>query len=495
MRRKLFFLGVICLISCAILALGLGTNLVKTQQEIAVIRGIQAKSQPIEVPATVRDASDYGQGIARALYLLASSTPTHKKTIKILVYGQSITQQEWWLEVIDNLRQKFPYANLIVENRAIGGFTTPILVRTANHDLYPFYPDLTIFHDYGDRENYEKIIARTRSLTTSEMAIISDHVTWLPGEETKDESAQMEGYKWHNQHAQWLQQLARKYGCELIDIRTPWEDYLQARNLPSAALLKDSVHLNERGNSLMAELVSAHLLQSPIPQEKDLDTSVIEYPESDLQWQNGELVLNFIGNRVDLIPPNNIGDRSIRGEITIDGKRPSAFPDLYTISRSSSGFGSYNPEWPAIIHLESARDLLVEDWNLIITDASPEMDRFNFDLYGSQTGFDGSGASTEKFISNSQMMVIEPENWWLKKTYDYTKEPIPIGFHIKWQVKPMFVDFYRPPLVSSMDKEYATTIAQNLKNTKHVLKIVARGGNKVPIQAIRVYRPLINSSL
>jgi hypothetical protein len=41
--------------------------------------------------------------------------------------------------------------------------------------------------------------------------------------------------------------------------------------------------------------------------------------------------------------------------------------------------------------------------------------------------------------------------------------------------------------VEDASREYATTLAQGLSNSKHALEIVG----EVPIRAIRVYRPLV----
>ena len=48
--------------------------------------------------------------------------------------------------VVEDLRRRFPHANLVVENRALGGFASQMLVKTAETDLYSFQPDLLIFH-------------------------------------------------------------------------------------------------------------------------------------------------------------------------------------------------------------------------------------------------------------------------------------------------------------------------------------------------------------
>src|SRR3954469_17586099 len=128
-------------------------------------------------PKDVGDAGELGRGIQRTLRLLATSTPAHRNTVKVLFYGQSITEQRWSQQVADYLKRQFPNANLIIENRAIGGFASQLLVKTAETDLYPFYPDLLIFHVYGSHLEYENIIRRVRERTTAEILIQTDHIT------------------------------------------------------------------------------------------------------------------------------------------------------------------------------------------------------------------------------------------------------------------------------------------------------------------------------
>ena len=70
----------------------------------------------------------------------------------------------------------FRNANLVIENRALGGFASQMLVKTAETDLYPFYPDLLIFHVYGAHDKYEDIIRRVRERTTAEILQQNDHV-------------------------------------------------------------------------------------------------------------------------------------------------------------------------------------------------------------------------------------------------------------------------------------------------------------------------------
>ena len=188
--------------------------------------------------------------------LLATSTPKHHNKVRILFYGQSITEQDWWKQVADDLRKRFPNADLEIENLAIGGFASQLLIRPAEHDLYPFYPDLLIFHVYGSNKEYEDIIRNTRSRTTAEVLMQRDHVTKWPPEvidEKKDK-----GMWWDdlmNNHL--LPEIAKKYGCGLVDIRGQWLDYLKTNKLEPKDLLKDGVHLNDHGNFLMAQLIQA----------------------------------------------------------------------------------------------------------------------------------------------------------------------------------------------------------------------------------------------
>ena len=74
--------------------------------------------------------------------LLTESRQGHRNTVRVLFYGQSITAQNWAQEVERSLRTRFPQADLVVENRALGGYPAQLLVKTAETDLYSFYPDL-----------------------------------------------------------------------------------------------------------------------------------------------------------------------------------------------------------------------------------------------------------------------------------------------------------------------------------------------------------------
>ena len=164
--------------------------------------------------------------------------------VRILFYGQSITAQPWWRAVVDDLRRRYPEAKIEAVNRAIGGFISPALRRTAAHDLSPFYPDLLVFHVYGDLENYEAIIREAREATTAEILLHTDHVA-------KDENRLVSD----DIHSEGVRAIAERHGCMLIDARTQWKRHLAEAGLAPGDLLSDSIHLNDAGNALLAGIV------------------------------------------------------------------------------------------------------------------------------------------------------------------------------------------------------------------------------------------------
>ncbi len=159
---------------------------------------VGAAETPSYPPTKFHDPSGWGRNIQRTMRLLATSTAEKRNPVRILFYGQSITEQGWAKLVEEDLRKRFPHANLVVENRALGGFASQMLVKTAETDLYPFQPDLLIFHVYGAHNTYEDIIRRTRERTTAEILMQNDHVNKPADltEETDPAKVPIQSGKW-----------------------------------------------------------------------------------------------------------------------------------------------------------------------------------------------------------------------------------------------------------------------------------------------------------
>ena len=86
-------------------------------------------------------------GLATSVF--ANSKLPSANKFRVLFYGQSITAQPWTSVVQKRLIERYPNIDFEFANPAIGGFISTALVRSAEHDLYPWVPDLLIFHVYG----------------------------------------------------------------------------------------------------------------------------------------------------------------------------------------------------------------------------------------------------------------------------------------------------------------------------------------------------------
>lgn len=458
---------------------------------LLVLSGITALSAqeaaPFPAPKSLGDVKSYGKNIQRTMRLLETSTPEKRNNVKILFYGQSITEQAWAKQVADDLRKRYPNADLVIENRAIGGHASQLLVKTAEADLYPFQPDLVIFHVYGAHNSYEDILRNIRQRTTAEILQQNDHVNQEADltEETDAAKLPPKGEHWgafmnHN----WLPSLSKKYSTEFCDQRKLWKTYLKDYDLKPSALLKDGVHLNPRGEYVMAEFVKAHLRHDAAlgasPAEGWVKTLTVG---KDIQWKDGVLRLEFEGNRVVAIcKPGQAAPASV----LIDGKKPSETAECYAFTRTSV-YPQMN--WPCLLRVGSNALRAAEDWTLTLKGISKDGTDFQYSLTGSKTGEDGSGDAKTKFVSKSGRVTFQPDDWnmvFARKVR--SNEPPPAdGFKVTWKSYLLGTDEFVPPATAKPGVEATVTLVQGLANGKHVLEI--RGGDLSSITALRVYSP------
>lgn len=451
----------------------------------------------------------FGSRIQRTMTLLATSTENQRNPVKILFWGQSITAQEWTAMLMEKIKTAYPYADISYENRAIGGFTAPALVRTSVHDLYPFYPDLVVFHVYGGEKTgeLERIISNIRRYTTSEVLMCNHHVAQfnpLDSDEYKKRDEE------DNNSSQFTNYIAQKYNCELVDIRAGWRDYIARNTIEPKALLLDGIHLNPQGNKLMAELVGRHFRFNPSipspwmetvrtyeakrfldegkddeivfigrPWKKFMDSAVGNSPK-------GVLKLLFDGNRVDIVTGSSNTDSLGTARIRIDGKSPSKFSSLYEFTRPSKAFGSWMPALKRVSHYSP---LVREDWTLRITKITDDAKYFEYEVTGSVTGPDGKGNSKDVFVSKSKRVGIEPEDFMITWTQEYFKKKCPDNFEITWSVQTSFKDTYAPKRLTDRSQYDMATVAAGIENGKHVLEIIPNGDGDIPIKEIVIHRP------
>ena len=436
----------------------------------------------------------FGARIQRTMTLLATSTPNHRNSVKIIFYGQSIVAQRYVDSiVISNLEQRYTNAVIIAENRAIGGYTAPALVRPAVHDVYPFYPDLVVFHVYGghDTGELERIVSNVRRYTTAEILMWTHHYG-------DDIQSQTEG-------SAFRRYLAQKYDCELVEVREAWGDYLERYKLERKDLLIDGIHLNNKGGILMGQLVLRHFRYNTLfpcgwantvrtyevrraLEEKDDE---IVFPGSPWKRANegaigtdpsAPLCLRFHGNRVDIVSMK-INSPPGSARILIDGRPPSAFPGAYAATRPSKNPISGRP---ALNRVMLGTNAVAEDWTLSATDISTNGREFAFSLKGTVTGPDGTGKHDKPFVSNSGRIRIDPSEITFRSG---CKKPFPNSLDITWKTYLMGMDIWRskPPLEAGfIDSD---TVVQGIPNTEHVLEIVPNGDGPVPLKEIIIHRP------
>ncbi len=394
-----------------------------------------------------------GTNIQRTMRLLATSTPTRPNRVKVLFYGQSITKQDWWKDVVNDLRRQFPHADLVAENRAIGGFAANLLRRTALHDLPAFYPDLVVLHDYGGEPDYEALVRVIRSTTAAEVLVQSDHAVWTgaAGE------VKPRGETWHDAHVGWLRDLAQRYRLGFVDVRTPWQAHLAKNTLPASALLTDGVHLNAKGCDLMASLVKPALVYDPrLPEDKSL---VREVPAKG--------TMEFEGNRVVVSGGEGL-------KVLIDGKPPSAHPELFAFERPSTGFAI---DTPALIGVNSLATPIVEDWTVTLTDFAPDVSRWRFRVEGSKTGPDGEGTSDAPFVSNSRRVAFGPGDWYVREAFGIVRQRPPEGFAVRWRGVLRGAD--------TVPARGTVTVASGLAPGPHTLTLIG----KTRGVRVTIYRP------
>jgi hypothetical protein len=452
---------------------------------------LYAEEKPEYPPLKLPDTSGWGKNIQRTMRLLATSTPGQRNTVRVLFYGQSITEQKWSQFVAENLKKRFPNANLIIENRALGGFASQLLVKTAESDLYPFQPDLLIFHVYGAHDKYEDIIRRTRERTSAEILMQTDHLTKPEefDEETDPAKLPPAGKHWNAfMNHNWLPKVAKKYQAELCDQRALWKQYLKDNKLQPKDLLKDGVHLNAHGEWLMAECVKAYLRYDPKLDRSPAENWVSTYElGKNFQPRNGALGILVGEDRIDLIGSGKPGKIT---SLTVKGKSPVELAPQYIYTRASTKVpGKWAGKWPVVAPILSEAPPLDEEWTMQVKKAGDDDKTFTFELTGSKTGPDGSGRSDVRFMSNSKRVVIEPDAWNVVFALSMAGlKPVPEEFPVTWKTQPRFVTNYEFPPTGNPGSESCITVAVDLPDAGDKQHLLIKFDGECPIRAIRAYR-------
>jgi hypothetical protein len=377
--------------------------------------------------AAPKNAEFMGIHLGRTMALLESGKFT-QRPVRIVFDGQSI-EAGWTDLFIRNLRERYPDTKIVAENRAIGGWFVWRMQKLLKHDILRWQPDLVLFSAYqGTAEVWERLLAELRAETTADIVIRTQHFS---GNDKLDGPVE-------NPETLTLRSLAAKYEVELVEVTREWREYLVANQMEVRSLLSDGIHLNQKGDTLMALLYDRHFKYHPAAKgwaatvrRFDVGSFVEDHQRDGIVlegngWTRRErfaksnsaddkLRLKFKGTRVDLVLPAGHG----RANVFIDGKKPSELnlfhgtrPQGRTMADTDS---KLRPNGPMAYH--TGANMQEETWTLTLThgNVSTEPKKANvtvkFSLSGSKTGFDGEGSSDASFTSKSGRITILKSDW------------------------------------------------------------------------------------
>ncbi len=255
------------------------------------------------------------------MYLLETSTAQNPNTVRIAVTGQSISDgnNSWVQSLITWLRGKYPTANIVFQNFAIGGFATQLLYKRVPNDMATFFPDLVILYDYGDHNLYDRMVKYIRQTIGAEVMMQTEHYTGA-----NDWSDTM-SYSL-------LPTIATKYGAELCRLREPWKQYLATNSLQPSALLKDSVHLNDDGQAFMLGLMKQFFVYRASNAASVIASQTKVVSPSD--WVGGKLTVPFKGTRAEVISGTGT---QYATNVLVDTKAPSTYKENYIRFSDANG--------------------------------------------------------------------------------------------------------------------------------------------------------------
>lgn len=410
--------------------------------------------------------------ISRTMERMARSTAERPETVRILFYGQSIVQQPWNMRyLLPELKKRYPTVKFEAENRAIGGYQSPTLIKTAESDLYPYYPDLLFFHVYGPTDKYAEIVRRVRERTTADIVLWTSHLDRKEGETPEKVRTLLDR---PDSRSLAIRATAEKYGCMFIDLRAKWCRMLLEKNIPSGDLLSDGIHMKPTTWPIYAKMLCEELLAGGAAKANPA--------AGEVRTVAAARRFEFTGNRVVAVAN---GEAGAEYDVLLDGRPVAAYPEMWTMTRAS--IGPSKRSWNPMIDRVGRGDVALnrEKWTLTFLPGGKEDGTaIPFKLAGSVTGEDGVGSSDKRFVSTSGRVVLDPGDWMSTFWWGYHKVKPEAGYPITWESRPLVVSPYRPAA-----KGERAVLVQNCANGRHVLELRARMPGPLGVESFLVYEP------
>lgn len=356
--------------------------------------------------------------------------------------------------------------------------------------MYPEYPDLVVFHVYGgEGGEYEEILKNIRKYTTAEVLCWTHHL---------DSCKQ---FKYRESASALRRALAKKYDCELADVRERWKEYINKNGVSVQSLLRDQIHPNSKGGTLLGEMLVQHFTPKPIPESRKkwittLDLSkknkFVNYDQTAWIIKDGGLVntvpgkplkITFTGNKVDIValPIAGSGGKS---KILLDGKDPSKLADNFAVTRSTKAPGAW---WPMIKRFKVGKNAVKENWSIKYYDIPKDGSSFKFEVVGSVSGLDGNGKSGDDFTSKSGRIGFAAENEF-RGVKKYLRKDLPATFTAKCKTYSMSKSSWSMPKSFKPGQVAKSKVIQLWSSGKHTLEIIPENAG-VAIKEIIVHNP------
>lgn len=437
------------------------------------------------------------QAIGRSLSIIRSATPEKPQVLKILFYGQSISTPKWTDQAIATLRARYPNVSFDYRNLALGGWSAILLEQAVARDVEEVYPDLIVFHVYGDHLAYERIIRTLRSKTAADIIIQTDHLV-NPLEPVCDTGFHLRwsppdgctGHFWFKQRSWdefmsgvWKPALAVKYDLALEPRRERWNTYLQEHNLQIADLLADPPHPNAQGWSLMANLFTSwveELVDNPQDNGRNTSGQVRSFtapvPGEKTRYE-------FDGNRAELIAEGPLDGKV---NLKIDGKDPGELDGCWQTSRVTRLPNV--PDWPALKKIDVRSSYHEADvWTLRVRHLDTSQENFEFDLESARKGAEGGGSGKDVFKSFSGNVSIQPGAWNLSYAKMTSGKGLAEEQSFQWERRFACGDEMATTLANGSVQQ-RHVLATGLPNTHHVIELTVPSDTP-SILEFRAYRP------
>jgi len=404
------------------------------------------------MPIPKADTTLNGYYIVKTMYLLETSTAEHPNTVRIAVTGQSIsdTNNTWPADLVSWLRTKYPTANIVFKNFAIGGFASSTLYKRVPNDISSFFPDLVILYDYGDQNLIERMIKYCREVVGAEVMLQTYHYT---GPNSESDSMSFGVFP----------DMASRNNSDLCQIRDVWKKFLDNNNLQASELLLDGVHLNANGQHVMLEFMKQFFVYRPSNAEEVLASQTRTVNQGD--WVAGKLTIPFKGVRAEVIPGSGLQSDA---NVTIDSKKPSEFKEAYIRSAESLGMWDTNL---GIIKYNSVPG--EQTWTIEVADFS-STSAFEIKASGSATGSEGTSVNS---ILNGPHLRLDYESF----IWDITKPTVGKTYTFR-------------SILNGCDVYSATknVLVSGIPNVSHTLVLQAANPSSPPdIKAIKIFDPSV----